>query len=153
MLTTAEVRWFWRGHCPRQLHEWFFQTGNPPGGGRSRTDRYIPQIDQPEISLKTDAVYGYLSVVLAIVQHWKILGHSRAWSLHALTAANSRVAIRTRDPFAIVIYCTSDPRIVDAKTRSKWSKALQFAARNKPAGQPVGTFMKSHGGINECSIS
>ena len=25
-----------------------------------------------------DAVYGYLSVVLAIVQHWKILGHSRA---------------------------------------------------------------------------
>ncbi len=53
MLTTAEVRWFWRGHCPRRLHEWFFETGNPPGGGQSRTDEYIPQIDQPEISLKT----------------------------------------------------------------------------------------------------
>jgi hypothetical protein len=53
MLTTAEVRWFWRGPCPRQLHEWFFQSGNPPGGGQSRTDKYILQTDQPEISLKT----------------------------------------------------------------------------------------------------
>ena len=53
MLTTTEVRWFWRGHCPRQVHEWFFQSGNPPGGGQSRTDKYIPQIDQPEINLKT----------------------------------------------------------------------------------------------------
>ncbi len=100
-----------------------------------------------------DAVYGYLSEVFDIVRRWKMLGHTRICSVHALTAAKRRGAIRTRDPFAIVIYCTSDPRIVDAKTTSKWSKALQFAARNKPAGQPVGTFMKSHGGINECSIS
>jgi hypothetical protein len=52
MLTTAEVRWFWQGHCPRQLHEWFFQSGISPGGGQSRTDKYIPQIDQPEINVK-----------------------------------------------------------------------------------------------------
>jgi len=31
----------------------------------------------------------------------------------ALMAAKRRGAIRTRDPFAIVIYCTSHPRIVE----------------------------------------
>jgi hypothetical protein len=100
-----------------------------------------------------DAIYGYLSVVLAIVQHWKILGHSRARSLHALTATKHREAIRTRDPFSITIFCTSDLQVVDARTRSKWARALRFAARAKPADQPLGRFMKSQGGINECSMS
>ncbi len=100
-----------------------------------------------------DAVYGYLSVVLAIVQRWNMLGHTRTCSLHALTAGKEQASIRSRDPFAIVIYCTSDPRIIDARTRSKWARALRFAARFKPAGQPLGRFMKSHGGINTCSMS
>jgi hypothetical protein len=98
-----------------------------------------------------DAVYGYLSVVLAIVQHWKLLGHSRAWSLHALTAAKRRGAIRTRDPCAIVIFCTSDPRIVDARTRSKWTRALRFAERFKQNTQELGAFVKGRGGLNECA--
>lgn len=100
-----------------------------------------------------DAIYGYLSVVFEIVQRWKMFGNVKAYSVHALTDANRRGKTRSRDPYSITIFCTSDSRIVDAKTRSKWSKALQFAARTKPAGQPVGTFMKSQGGINECSMS
>jgi hypothetical protein len=52
MLTTAEVRWFWPEHCPQQLHDWFFQTGLPPSGGHSRIDRYIPQPNEPELSVK-----------------------------------------------------------------------------------------------------
>ena len=36
MLTFAEVRWFWRGHCPEQVRDWFFKTGLSPGGGLSR---------------------------------------------------------------------------------------------------------------------
>jgi hypothetical protein len=42
-----------------------------------------------------DAIYGYLSVVFEIVQRWAMLGHTRTCSLHALTAANRRGAIRT----------------------------------------------------------
>jgi hypothetical protein len=97
-----------------------------------------------------DAVYGYLSAVFQVVQRWAMLGHTRTCSLHALTAANRRGAISTRDPFAIVIFCTSDPQVVDARTRSKWSRALRFAARCKPHAQELGAFIKSRGGINEC---
>ncbi len=52
MLLSAEVRWFWPGYCPQPVHDWFFKSGLPPGGGLSRVDRYIPQPNGPEISLK-----------------------------------------------------------------------------------------------------
>ena len=52
MLLSAELRWFWRGHCPQPVYDWFFKSGLPPGGGHSRIDRYIPQRGEPDISLK-----------------------------------------------------------------------------------------------------
>jgi len=94
---------------------------------------------------RRDAVYDYLGVVFEIVQHWKTQGRARACSRRALTATKQSGAIRTRDPFAIVIFCTSDPRVVDARTRSKWGRALQFAARAKPAGQPLDRFVNKPG--------
>jgi hypothetical protein len=51
-MTSAELRWFWRGRCPQPVYDWFFKSGLPPGGGRSRVDRYIPQRGEPDISLK-----------------------------------------------------------------------------------------------------
>jgi hypothetical protein len=52
MLTSAEVRWFWRGHCPEQVRDWFFKTGLSAGGGQSRIDRYIPQRNDAEFSVR-----------------------------------------------------------------------------------------------------
>jgi hypothetical protein len=52
MMTSAELRWFWRERCPQPVYDWFFKSGLPPGGGRSRVDRYIPQRGEPDISLK-----------------------------------------------------------------------------------------------------
>lgn len=52
MFVSAEVRWFWRGHCPQAVRDWFFKTGLPPGGGQSRIDKYVPQPDTAEIGLK-----------------------------------------------------------------------------------------------------
>ena len=52
MLLSAEVRWFWRGRCPQPVHDWFFKSGLPPGGGFSRIDRYVSQRREAEISLK-----------------------------------------------------------------------------------------------------
>jgi hypothetical protein len=52
MLVSAEVRWFWRGQRRRPVHDWFFKSGLPPGGGQSRIDRYAPQRGKAEISLK-----------------------------------------------------------------------------------------------------
>jgi hypothetical protein len=97
-----------------------------------------------------DAVYIYLTSVLESVMRWRVLG---------CALKNSRAALRRQvkappmksEPFAIVIFCTSDPEIVDAKTRSKWSRVLRYAARAKPAGQRLTDFVKSNGGLNECA--
>ena len=52
MFPSAEVRWFWNKICPRQVHDWFFKTGLPQGGGHPRTDRYLFQPNTAEISIK-----------------------------------------------------------------------------------------------------
>ena len=52
MFPSAEVRWFWNNICPQQVHDWFFKTGLPPGGGHARTDRYLFQPNTAEIGIK-----------------------------------------------------------------------------------------------------
>ncbi len=98
-----------------------------------------------------DAVYAYLSAVFEIVSRWKKQKCAKAKSRQALAATKSRRAIKTEEPFSIVIFCTSDPCKVDPKTRSKWSRALRFAEQLKPANQSLAEFIKSKGGINECA--
>jgi hypothetical protein len=56
-----------------------------------------------------------------------------------------------REPFGIVIFCTCDPSTADAKARSKWSRALRYARKAKPAGQPLADFIREIGGLNECA--
>jgi hypothetical protein len=55
------------------------------------------------------------------------------------------------EAFSIMIFCTADPNVVDAKTRSKWSRVLRYARKAKPAEQSLTEFIKSNGGINECA--
>jgi hypothetical protein len=100
---------------------------------------------------KRDAVYPYLTAVYEIVARWKKQHRAKARSQQALAATKEPGAIRTREPFAVVIFCTSDPCKVDSKTRSKWSRALRYAERFKPDNQSLTQFIKSKGGINECA--
>ena len=106
---------------------------------------------QYQATRQRDAVYGYLEIVFKIVRRWTMLGHTRICSLHALRATRDSRAIRTRDPFSIVILCTSDARVVDAKTRSKWSRCLRHADRLKPNAQSLTNYIKDQGGINNCA--
>jgi hypothetical protein len=97
-----------------------------------------------------DAVYIYLEAVFALVTRWRRLN---------CTVKKSRAALRLQhdapqmkpEPFGIVIFCTCDPEVADAKTRSKWSRVLRYAPRAKPASQRLTDFVKSNGGINECA--
>jgi len=98
-----------------------------------------------------DAVYGYLTAVFAVVKHWKKQHRAKASSHQAVVATKQRRAIRINEPFAAVIFCTSDPEIADANPRSKWSRALRYARKAKPAGQRLKDFIKSKGGLNECA--
>ena len=97
-----------------------------------------------------DAIYIYLSAVFRVVTRWRRVN----W-----VVKNSKAVLRLSpnppqmkpEPFGIVIFCTSDPKIVDAKTRSKWSRVLRYAARTKPGDQRLVDFIKSNGGLNECA--
>ena len=69
---------------------------------------------------KRDAVYEYLTTVFQKVARWKEQRRAKAKSHQALKATARRTMIRSIEPFTAVIVCTSDSRIVDTKTRSKW---------------------------------
>jgi hypothetical protein len=55
------------------------------------------------------------------------------------------------EPFAAVIRCTSSRKRVDAKARSKWARALMYAAEYKAFSEPLEDFIRRHGGINLCA--
>ena len=97
-----------------------------------------------------DAVYGYLTAVFRVVTRWRRLNCAVKNSRTAL-GLQAGAAQMKPEPFGIVIFCTADPEVVDAKTRSKWSRVLRYAARAKPASQRLTDFVKSNGGINECA--
>jgi hypothetical protein len=55
------------------------------------------------------------------------------------------------EPFAAVILYTADRDQVDDRTRSKWSRALRYAAEHKDLNEPLRDFIKRNGGINSCA--
>ena len=63
-----------------------------------------------------------------------------------------RLDLPTADePFAAVILCTADPKKVDKRTRSKWSRVLRYAMAYKPVAEPLDRFIKRKGSINACA--
>ncbi len=97
-----------------------------------------------------DAVYMYLEMVFAVVRRWqgRQCSKKNARAILRLKGGARRMRI---EPFSILIFCTADPNVADAKTRSKWSRALRYARIFKPADQPLTAFIKSNGGINGCA--
>ena len=66
-----------------------------------------------------------------------------------LDSLKAPVSLRIGEAFAVVIYCTAPH--VDQKSRSKWARALRYAAANKPDDEPIKKFIKRNGGINACA--
>ena len=97
---------------------------------------------------RRDAIYGYLSEVFATVRRWKQQDNVKTKVDRVLRATGNCIRIRSQEPFAVVILCSSDPRTVDIKTRSKWSRALRYAEQFKPEAESLAKFMKRLGGIN-----
>jgi hypothetical protein len=97
-----------------------------------------------------DAVYIYLASVFGLVMRWRLLDCALKKSRAALRLRPNPPQMKA-EAFSIMIFCTADPNVVDAKTRSKWSRVLRYAARAKPADQRLTDFVKSNGGLNECA--
>jgi hypothetical protein len=94
------------------------------------------------------AIYDYLSEVFTTVRRWKKQHRLSTNVDQALKAAGHRNTIRHREPFGVVIFCTSN---ADTKTKSKWSRALRFVERSMPDAENLAKFMQRLGGINECA--
>jgi hypothetical protein len=88
--------------------------------------------------------------VYGLVAWWAAEGREPERSRRALCLLRLEISER-EDPFAAVIRCTADPAKADKRTRSKWSRAMRYAAVYKPDAEPLDHFIKRKGGINACA--
>jgi hypothetical protein len=96
------------------------------------------------------SVYQYLSAVFDLVAVWQKENRAVDRAKRALWLKR-REGGDNIEPFAAVINCTSSRKKVDAKARSKWARALIFAAEYKLPSEPLEHFIRRHGGINLCA--
>jgi hypothetical protein len=94
-----------------------------------------------------DGVYQYLGAVFALVEKWTRLGCAQSRGKRVLRLQNMRAGERV-EPFAVLIACTAN---TDARTASKWSRALRYVAQVKKDREGLAQFMKGLGGINACA--
>ena len=101
-----------------------------------------------QTSRDRDAIYGYLRRVTVIWWAAEDRAVSRArWALQLCRAD----LLSADEPFAVIIFCTSDPAKVDRRTRSKWSRVLRYAMEYKSSSEPLAAFVQRKGGINKCA--
>jgi hypothetical protein len=96
-----------------------------------------------------NAIYAYLSAVYDLVAWWTAEGQEIDRARRSLRLQRLEVSER-EDPFAAIIRCTADAAKADKRTRSKWSRAMRYAAAYKLDSEPLDQFVKRKGGINEC---
>jgi hypothetical protein len=107
--------------------------------------------DDCQADRRRDAIYGYLKAVYDLVGWWSA---ERAEVNRARQALRSRglLPCAREDAYAAIIRCTADPRRVEKRTRSKWSRVLRFVQMRKDETEPLASFVKRKGGINECVV-
>jgi hypothetical protein len=106
--------------------------------------------DDCQASRDRNAIYAYLTAVYGLVAWWAAEGREIDRARRALRLQRLKVSDR-EDPFAAIIRCTADPTKADKRTRSKWSRAMRYAAAYKPDCEPLGRFIRRRGGINACA--
>ena len=143
-------------------HKPIVQPGNPPVrpiDGFAQTLAGLDRVVLADVKkVWTDcqstrdrnAIYGYLHMVFMQVDWWTKNPLERDQALRALKAQNPKLVLPA-DPFAAVIACTADPKKVDGKACSTWSRVLRYAAAYKPEKELLRDFIQRKGGINKCA--
>src|SRR5664280_840848 len=97
------------------------------------------------------AVQAFLGAIFNQVSRWQAEDRLEEELYRLLDSLKAPVPLKIGEAFAVVIYCTAPH--VDQKSRSKWARALRFAAANKPNDESIKKFFKRKGGINACASS
>jgi hypothetical protein len=103
-----------------------------------------------QASRDRNAIYGYLSAVFDLVMWWAAEDRAGSRAHQALRLRNLSPSDHD-EPFAAIIRCTADPKKVDRRTRSKWSRVLRYSAEYKSNSEPLAAFVRRKGGINKCA--
>ena len=117
---------------------------------RQDLERVRDAWDDCQATRDRNAIYAYLTAVYDLVAWWAAEGHEMDYARQALRLCRLEISDR-EDPFAAVIRCTADPAKADKRTRSKWSRAMRYAAVSKPDSEPLDRFVRRKGGINKCA--
>ena len=96
-----------------------------------------------------EAVFGYLNAVFETVSWWYHVGRAKEFAQLALRLQKTTPP-KIVDPFAAIIFCTSDREKVDFKARSKWARLLRYAKVFKDPDERLIDFVRRRGGINRC---
>jgi hypothetical protein len=153
-----------KGGPPLKLNPVFGKRPDRPVAGGANPKPTISPIEAVKFDLELirqawseykattgrDAVYTYLSAIYRTVILWRKLKRLDRNCILALRIQAISIDMKM-EPFAVLIFCTSDPQKVDDKTRSKWSRALRVAAKEKQKGMNLKEYIKSCGGINNCA--
>jgi hypothetical protein len=117
---------------------------------RQDLERVRTAWDDCQATRDREAIYAYLNAVFALVAWWTAEGQEMDRARRALRLQRLEVSER-EDTFAAVIRCTANPAKADKRTRSKWSRAMRYAAAYKLVCEPLEQFVKRKGGINACA--
>jgi hypothetical protein len=95
------------------------------------------------------AVQTFLGAIFNQVLRWQAEDRLEEELYRLLDTLKASVPLRIGEAFSVVIYCVAPH--VDQKSRSKWARALRYAAANKPDDESIKKFIKRKGGINACA--
>jgi hypothetical protein len=95
------------------------------------------------------AVQTFLGAIFNQVYRWESEDRLEEELYRLLDTLKASVPLRIGEAFSVVIYCVAPH--VDQKSRSKWARALRFAAANKPDDESIKKFIKRVGGVNACA--
>jgi hypothetical protein len=94
-------------------------------------------------------VRTFLGAIFNQVSRWEAEDRLEEGLYRLLDSLQASVPLRIGEAFSVVIYCTAPH--VDKKSRSKWARALRYAAATKPDDESIRKFIKRIGGINACA--
>jgi hypothetical protein len=113
--------------------------------------RLKDEFEDYQTSRDRDAIYWYLTAVFELVTLWNHDRMAVEYARRALAAPRRHPVPNIAEPFAAIIACTSDPKKIDYRTRSKWSRVLRYAAEYWDPDESLQEFIKRKGGINRCA--
>jgi hypothetical protein len=123
-----------------------------PTGLDTKTWRYVEPIfnasQQAQRETGRFKSYGCLVAVYRTQKEWKDLGISKKMARHIAKSFKTPRRKGT-SPVRTLIDVTSPA--LDAKQKSRWSRALEFAASTKATPEQLPNLFKNHSGIAGCA--